>query len=747
MGTPRHLTAALAALLTLGVVGGCTDDSPDKDGSSSSTKDGSRTTVEMTEVKGTEALRPKTTIISSWGTVVSGKRSTVVAELTGSDGKPSRLVAVDPKTRTQHSLDVTAPASWAEAANTTTAVVAGDVSQDHARKPFVRVSSDLKTWDDVPISYPDKGWSVSAAGLDGDVPLVIARKPDGGTVLMRREGDAWATHNIPAAKGQELSPIDLVEHRGRLVLLATEAPRGDESVTRVLTSADGGKTWERGPKMVGAKGSYGIAGAVSTGKAIVATGWSDRKAPQGTSGMVWTSRDSRSWSRKRTPSISWREDAAWGTSEDFHLSQPTLVGGRAAFDQTCGSCTWTTRFVHPGTGVAEVKDNQLSIRDSAPTSEVISGPSNAGVRWVDGSLVVFEGKSTRTLVDGEVRAQVSGIEEVGDSSNVTVSRYRFTGDPDGGWAATSHLTPFVLRGSLRRAAWSPKELESWSDVLTARSSDGTTVAAGTKEDDGFTAVARSLSKGSWRTSSGLGRAEHESVNGLTRAGDRFLMSLVVAADGGAGTTRRARVYSSKDGVAWSEDPGVWAPKRTTGSTISEICELGDGTPFGVGSSQASDNAPYAASTWTRSKGIWGLDVPDLDGHGASFESCATTGDTTVVSGRVGGDDVEWTTRDGKAFTAGKPLPRGVSRGTPHEVEGGLVAAGHLATAEHSGPVVWFSKDGKAWQWAAVETDDVSSSVSVMASGDDVYAVTSQSSGDRIWKIDEIATTKVTGDEG
>lgn len=743
MGTPRHLTAAVAALLTLGLVG-CTDDSPDKDATGTSTKDGSRTTVEMTEVKGTEALRPKTTVVGGWATVVSGTKGAVLAELTGSDGKPTQLYVVDPRTRSRTALDVTAPVAWEEAANDKTAVIAGDVSEDHKRTPFVRASSDLKTWQDVPISYPGKGWSFSEVGLDGDVPLVIAAKPDGSKVLMRRDGDGWSTHDIPAARGQEISPIGLVEHRGELVLLATEGKRGGESITRVLTSADGGRTWTRGAMMAGARGSYGVAGIVSTGTHLVATGWADRKAPMGTQGMLWTSTDGATW--KRRPVSTFGYNGADMFAPDYHTSAPTVIGGRATFDVTCDSCTEITRMEWSGSGRAKSVGEQLDLDQAEPDSGQLPGKA-AGVLYEGGSLVYFAGRRTRTLVKGEADAAVSSIEAVGDSAYVAHSHGQFTREANG-WNVRPHIQPFVLKGRLTQQEWRPKALSSWTDVATASDSRGkTTVAVGTSYDRDFQADARALTDGSWHSPKGLGRHDFESTTDVTHVAGRFLMSLQVAADSGLSTTRTARVYSSTDGVAWREEDGRWSRSAKSGTAIDDVCQLPDGSAFTVGASQADPNARSEATTWTRSKGGWKLAIPEIKGEGANFDSCATTDGTTVVSGSVNGDDIEWTTTDGKAFRARKPLPRGVSRGTPHEVEGGLVASGYLNTKEHMGPVVWFSKNGKAWQWAPVDVDDISSTVSVLPAGNDVYAIVAQASGDRIWTIDEIATTKVTGDEG
>lgn len=733
----------MAALLTLGLVG-CTDDSPDKDATGTSTKDGSRTTVEMTEVKGTEALRPKTTVVGGWATVVSGKRSAVVAELTRSDGKPTQIYAIDPQDHTRRALDVTAPVDWAKAANATSAVVAGDVSGTHERTPFVRMSTDLKTWREVPISYPAKGWSFSHVGLDGDVPLVIAEKPDGSKVLMRRDGDDWSTHDIPAARGQELSPAGLVEHRGELVLLVAEGKRGDESITRTLTSSDGGRTWERGPKMAGAKGSHGVAGIVSTGTHLVATGWADRKAPMGTQGMLWTTTDGATWQRR--PVSTFGYNGADMFAPDYHTTAPTVLDGRATFDVTCSSCTEITRMEWSGNGRAKSVGEQLDLDQAEPSSGQLPGKA-AGVLYEGGSLVHFVGRRTKALVKGEPDAGVSSIEAVGDSAYVAHSHGQFTRE-GGGWNIRPRIQPFVLKGHLTQQEFRPRVLSSWTRITTVSDSRGTTtVAAGTSYDRDFRADARTLTDDSWRSPKGLGRHGFESTTDLTHVGGRCLMSLQVAPDAHLSTTRTARIYSSTDGVAWREEDGRWSRGAKAGTALDDVCQLPDGSAFAVGSSQADPNARSEATTWTRSKGRWDLAVPEIQGQGASFDSCATTDGTTVVSGSVNGDDIEWTTTDGKKFTARNPLPRGVSRGTPHEVEGGLVASGYLDTTEHTGPVLWFSKDGKAWQWAPVDVDDISSTVSVLPAGDDVYAVVSQSSGDRIWTIDEIATTKVTGDEG
>lgn len=735
----------MAALLTLGLVG-CTDDSPDKDGTTTSAKDGTRTTVEMTEVKGTQALRPKTTVVGSWATVVSGKRSAVVAELTGSDGKPTQVYAVNPQTRSRTALDITAPIDWEETANDKAAVVAGDLSKDHKRTPFVRVSSDLKAWKDVPISYPGKGWSFSEVGLDGAVPLVIAEKPDGSEVLMRRDGKDWSVHDIPAARGQEVSPIGLVEHRGELVLLADESKRGGESITRTLTSADGGKSWERGPQLPGTKGTYGIAGVVSTGTHLVATGWADRQAPIGTSGMVWSSSDGASWRRQRTTPISWADNVQ--VTENFHLSAPSLVGGRAVFDQTCDSCTWTTRHETSGTGTAKVTDNQTKIEAAAPDTEQLPG-RGAGIREENGTLRIFDGGRVRDLIKGEIPGKVQPVEKVGDTVLVPVGRFTFTADGGNNvWHTTTKTTPFVIDKTLKQQQWRPRALGQWSNLTTASDTRGrTTVAAGTRYTEDFTAATMAETNGRWTSGSGLGRFRFESATGVEWAGGAFRLQVAIEDEDTGTRNRKARIYSSTDGASWRPDRGDWVRHENAASAVESVCELPDGTPFAVGSSQSEPNAESEATTWTHRDGRWNSDVPRLGGEGASVHSCATTDDVTVVSGSVDGDGTEWTTKDGKTFTAGDHLPRGRYRGVPVEVDGGLVAPGWLDTAEHAGPVVWFTRNGKAWQWAALDMADASSSVQVRAAGDDVYAVVSQASGDRIWTIDEIATRKVTGDEG
>lgn len=285
MGIQRTVTAALTGLLTIGLVGACTDDSPDGDGRSS-TKDGSETSVEMTEIKGTAALRPKTEVVGDWDVAITGKRSAVIAEISGHDGGPTQLQAIDPKSGDRSTLDVAAPLGWQAAADGSRAVVAGDRSDKDDRSLFVKVSSDLTTWDTQKISYPGRGWSFQSVGLDGDTPVVIAEKPDGSSAALRTDGKDTRVTDLPHTKGQVTSGVDLVTHKDRLVYLRNEGPRGGDTTTRAITSDDGGTTWTRGSRLPGTAGSYGVAGAVSTGSRLIITGWATRDAPLGTSGMT-----------------------------------------------------------------------------------------------------------------------------------------------------------------------------------------------------------------------------------------------------------------------------------------------------------------------------------------------------------------------------------------------------------------------------------------------------------------------------
>lgn len=741
------MPAALASLLTIALVGGCTTGSPEGDESTTS-EDGTRTTVSMTEVTGTNVLRPKSDLVGSWDTIVRGDRATVITEITGSDGSPAQLFAVDPRSAKRTRLGVSAPLGWDTAVNDSVAVVAGDRTDDGSAAPFVRISSDLTSWQEVKVSFPDAGWRYAGVGLDGDTPLLFAAEPDGTTLVARVDDGSPTFHELPAADGQEIGVIDLVEHDGTLVLLHTEGAHGDETVSRVMTSDDGGRTWQRRRALPGKRGTYGVAGAVSTGTHLVATGWADREAPLGTRGMVWTSDDARTWKRKGVIGISWAENLK-SHFADFHLTAPTAIDDRAVFDQTCGVCTWTTRFETTGEDAPEVTDNQIRIDAAGPSTDQLPG-SSAGVRREGGTLRRFEGKHLKDLVAGDVRTRITGVEGLGEATLVPVGRFRFTrGEGENVWHTSTHITPHVLDPDLTQAAWQPAALNEWSGLATATDEkNGTTVAVGTRysEKNGFRAAGRTRTDGSWSTPTGLGRHPYESVGDVTHVRGDFLLDLAVAQDGST-APRTARIYSSADGTSWNPDEGTWTRGSGAESQIHDVCQLPDGSAFAVGASQADGNARWEATTWTRKKTSWNLDVPTIEGDGAQFDSCATAGDTTVVSGSLGGDDIEWTTTDGRQFTPSDPLPRSVSRGTAHEIAGGLVAAGYLDTADHLGPVVWYSTDGTTWEWAPIEVDDASASAWVETVDDDVYVVTSQSSGDRLWTIDEIGTREVTGDDG
>lgn len=245
-----------------------------------------------------------------------------------------------------------------------------------------------------------------------------------------------------------------------------------------------------------------------------------------------------------------------------------------------------------------------------------------------------------------------------------------------------------------------------------------TVAAGTRYTEDFTAATMAETNGRWTSGSGLGRFRFESATGVEWAGGAFRLQVAIEDEDTGTRNRKARIYSSTDGASWRPDRGDWVRHENAASAVESVCELPDGTPFAVGSSQSEPNAESEATTWTHRDGRWNIDVPRLGGEGASVHSCATTDDVTVVSGSVDGDGTEWTTKDGKTFTAGDHLPRGRYRGVPVEVDGGLVAPGWLDTAEHAGPVVWFTRNGKAWQWAALDMAETSSSVQVRAAGDE-----------------------------
>lgn len=739
----RHVAAGASGLLALLLVTACTDSSA---GGETSPTNGSRTTVTMTEVEGTDALRPRTALIGSWDTVVQGDRGTVVTEITGSDGNPAQLYAVDPTKGDRTALDVSAPLGWGTAVNDSVAVIAGDRSDDGSAAPFVRLSKDLTTWEKVPLAYPEPGWRYAGVGLDGDVPLVVAAKPDGSKVLLRIDGEETTAHALPAADGTEIGVVDIVEHRGELVLVHTEAARGDEPVTAIMTSSDGGRTWSRHGTLQGKRGTYGAAGAISIGDHLVVTGWADRDQMRGSTGVAWTSTDARTWTRKRITPLSLGQQVLI-PGPDYHLTAPTLVDGKAVFDQTCDMCTWTTRAVHTGEKYQLVK-NERDIDGVSPTSDQLPGSLTSGVRLEQGSLVAFGPQGSRTIVEGDRGRRLQSIESVGSTAYVSAGQSVFVREGKDAWHTTTEVTPFVLDKNLEQREWDPSPLNQWSGLSSATNpQSGTTVAVGTtySEKDGFRSASQSLRQGTWTKATGLGRHPYESAGDVTHAGGDFLMDLVVAQNAST-AVRTARIYSSADGTKWTQEKGTWSRSDTGGSRIHDVCSLPDGTALAVGTSQADRNSPWEATTWTRGKKGWDLDVPKVEGRGAEFHSCATSGDVTVVSGSVAGDDIEWTTREGTGFTPGEALPRGVSRGGAHEVEGGLVAAGYISTADHLGPVVWHSTDGTTWQWAPIDVTDASASAWIDTVEDEVYVVTSQSSGDRLWRIDEIAETAVTADE-
>ncbi|WP_127126705.1 hypothetical protein [Georgenia sp. SYP-B2076] len=111
----------------------------------------------------------------------------------------------------------------------------------------------------------------------------------------------------------------------------------------------------------------------------------------------------------------------------------------------------------------------------------------------------------------------------------------------------------------------------------------------------------------------------------------------------------------------------------------------------------------------------------------------------MIGGVEAGADVTWSTKDGDTALEIGRLPSGVSRGAALMVDGGLAAPGHLRTAEHDGPVLWLSSDGKRWRWVPVPSNGGDDLLSVHTAGDDLLVVFSGATAEQAWLVKDVAT--------
>lgn len=88
---------------------------------------------------------------------------------------------------------------------------------------------------------------------------------------------------------------------------------------------------------------------------------------------------------------------------------------------------------------------------------------------------------------------------------------------------------------------------------------------------------------------------------------------------------------------------------------------------------------------------------------------------------------------------GKLAIRGWFRPAPiAQVPGGHLALGRLDASAHTGPVIWLSPDGQAWQWLPLPVNRPDAWALAPAVGSDVLMLSSSSTGSQAWRIPDVA---------
>ena len=337
-------------------------------------------------------------------------------------------------------------------------------------------------------------------------------------------------------------------------------------------------------------------------------------------------------------------------------------------------------------------------------------PDGAGFRdvvaWRDGYVAVGQAPGP----DGYIGAAFVSTD--GLRWERTTGNSSFSAIPDRLVTTATRLMAFGARndGRLSVEAWSSFDGRTWRPETTlalsglgllAVAAQGSTIVAAGVDENGSTAIRRSVDGGAWSVSKSP--SEHAIVRGVASVADGFVVlgreGQPDVASGGVGSPGigRPAAWWSGDGATWIAAPvdGVEAP----GAQLTQVFTVADGL-FAIG----SDN-PAAA----RSPSLWSsTDARGwrLIGPPARWGFAAANGKQAVVLafGGVGKDPEGWTSFDGRLWApldftgdlSHVPVTQQFLGMTGHidriyVMPRGVLVIGQVIVDQAGSPAIWFAE--------------------------------------------------------
>ncbi|GAA1641368.1 hypothetical protein [Georgenia ruanii] len=600
------------------------------------------------------------------------------------------------------------------------------------------------------MALPDEAAAVrlTAVTVAGQTVLAVGQDLEEHAWAVLVDAGAAAGHTVrtvalPAvAEGDHLA-LTGIAAAGRRVVVTVEVGRPRVPRTHhAFVSGDGGATWE-GPVPVEAGVRADVHGVVWTGSEFVATGARLDPERRALVPGAWSSPDGTAWTAEtvqlQLPSGAEPPTPIW-------LGAPTLGvgpgGGAAVIAVTELEYTWQlVSFAREGSGPWRF----LHAADPVPAADAtgMAWQGRHGDAWIltdYGSAAQLQHllptgpAPAHDLVAHDPGARLQSVHALGDVVGAVAARPFFEEKGETGWRTGATAEQLVLHGTtVRRQAWGPEGTEQYPDLLTETDPvSGTTVllAAGRWATTGVVTSGWSREDaGAWHPVTGLDGHGYVETRWLGQAGGRWFATGQVAPSAHVDDDRHGQVWTSRDGTAWEAMAGDLGAPRD--SLVEQVCTLPDGPTVGVGWRQ-DDARDTTGALWRLRDDRW---ERAADGAlGSAFTWCAAAGDAILVGGTLDDRGVTWRTTDGVSLEEIERLPDGVRRGIAVEVDGGIVAAGHLRTADHEGPVVWFSADGEDWSWAPVPGRGGRGEVTVHAVPDGVVVIYGGATADEAWLV-------------
>ena len=657
------------------------------------------------------------------------------------DGQDWDAVEVDP--------DAQGAFSGSLAGTDTLAALVGTLWHEGTLTTVLWTSEDRENWERVELpkdfaaSIRVTGVTVDASGRILLVGTDYQHKPRG---IVIDDGDVTEME-LPETGEEHLNPGSIAAGGESAVMIAMPAAEGEIAPLVAYRSADGGATWQAANEV--APERSGVYNVVWTGQHFVATGYTPANSTPAAQSApaAWSSPDGATWTAETVP----EPEEYYTSNDDVWLGEPSVANGvvstiggndnqaySAAYERSAngqwsvtGYTSLHSRNGDDGRSVSVGDGSTIGLVGSAGA---VRAGTLAGGNWTDSAV----------LSEREDLLWVREVLDQSDGALVSLGLSHFAIQAGGLWRnwSTSSTARYDLGDTVETVPADPARLDELSSIVRSSDPDAGELVIGSSFPADADAILlegyfRPSSDAEWVPMSGFPADGSTWITGLTHTESGWIAVGEHRVDTLVSSPNHGAIWTSADGISWAPALGYFGSGELE-TSISDVCQLPDGTPIALGSAEAQNGNSHAVAwsydwtSWTR------LDVGDLDQRRGWFSSCADSPEGLVASATIGGRDLLLRTENGSEWETVFEAEDGVSLHSPVAVEGGFAAAGGWSNSERSGPVVWVSKDGGSWSPLAVPSRTAGTTSVVAAVGSDLVVAMPALVGHPLLVIRDIA---------